>query len=70
MRNSLVEYVRNMSNDDYDILTEIIDRKYRKFIKLYFLLEEYSEDADDLTEDEDLADILLSFDFNSQASGV
>ena len=48
MRNSLVEYVRNMSNDDYDILTEIIDRKYRKFIKLYFLLEEYSEDIKSL----------------------
>lgn len=69
MRNSLVEYVTNLANDDYDTLCEIIDKKYRKFILLYHLLEEYSEEIKSLDYHES-EDSLLKIDLKINKQSV
>lgn len=48
MKKSLVDYVTHLSNRNHDILTIIIDTKYRKFLKLYWFLKNYSEDISEM----------------------
>lgn len=43
MKQSLPEYLFFLSGNDYDILEEIFDFKYRKFIRFFWLIRDYSE---------------------------
>lgn len=43
MHKDMVTYISVMSNDDLSTLEHIIDRKYRKFTKLYWLLKDFSD---------------------------
>lgn len=42
MKKSITNYLYALSEDDMDILYEIIAMKYRKFIQLYWLLKDFS----------------------------
>lgn len=43
MKKSLIDYISSLSNSSEDILEDIISTKYRKFIKFFTLLKDYSE---------------------------
>lgn len=51
MRN-LPSYICTMSNGDYDILEEIICKKYHEFLNCYWLLKEYTEFIEDIKYDD------------------
>lgn len=42
MKKTMTEYISALSGSNCDVLEKIIDKKYRKFITLYWLLKEYS----------------------------
>ena len=42
MHSSMPAYITELSDNDFDILEEIFIDKYQKFIQLYWLLKEYS----------------------------
>lgn len=42
MKKSMTEYISSLTNDNYERLEELISKKYRKFIKLYWLISDYS----------------------------
>ena len=46
MKKSITEYIKNLSSDEdeIEILEEIIDYKYKKFLALYWLIRDYSDD--------------------------
>ena len=39
----MTDYLYAISENSYDILYEIINTKYRKFIRIYWLLKEFSD---------------------------
>lgn len=43
MHSSMPAYITELSDNDFDILEEIFIDKYQKFIQLYWLLKEYSD---------------------------
>ena len=43
MKKSITDYLYALSENDYDSLYEIISQKYRKFVRVYWLLKEYSD---------------------------
>lgn len=43
MKKSITNYLYALSENDYDILFEIISLKYRKFIQLYWMLRDFSD---------------------------
>lgn len=43
MKKSMSEYIKTLSENDFSILEEIIQCKYRKFIKLYWMLRDHSD---------------------------
>ena len=43
MKKSMVDYLYALSENSYDVLYEIMSSKYRKFIRVYWLLKDYSE---------------------------
>lgn len=43
MKKSMTEYMSTLSENNMDILENIIQHKYRKFIALYWMLRDYSD---------------------------
>lgn len=43
MKKSMTNYLYALSEDDMDVLYEIIAMKYRKFIRFYWLLKDFSD---------------------------
>ena len=43
MKKSITDYLYALSEDSYDNLFEIMNGKYRKFIRIYWLLKDYSD---------------------------
>ena len=43
MKKSLIDYISSLSASSDDILEDIISKKYRKFIKFFTLLKDYTE---------------------------
>lgn len=43
MNKSMTDYLYALSENSYDLLYEIMSLKYRKFIRVYWLLKEYSD---------------------------
>lgn len=43
MKKSLTEYLSVLTNADVDIFEEILSKKYRKFIKFFTLVKDYTE---------------------------
>ena len=43
MKKSMTDYLCALSDNNYDNLYDIISSKYRKFIRVYWLLKDYSE---------------------------
>ena len=41
-------YITELSDNDFEVLEEIFIEKYNKFIHLYWLLKEYSENISQL----------------------
>ena len=48
MHNSMPAYITELSDNDFEVLEEIFVDKYNKFIHLYWLLKEYSENISEL----------------------
>lgn len=48
MKESITNYLCTLSGCDYDILYEIVKNKYKKFIQLYWLLKDYSDEIDSI----------------------
>ena len=48
MHNSMPDYITELSGNDFEVLEEIFVDKYNKFIHLYWLLKEYSENISEL----------------------
>ena len=48
MKKCMTNYLYALSEDDADVLFEIISFKYRKFIDLYWLLKDYSDNITSL----------------------
>ena len=43
MKKSMTEYISLLSEDDFEILEEIFEDKYKKFVSIYWMLCDYSE---------------------------
>ena len=43
MKKSMPEYIATLSDDDFEILEEIFEDKYQKFLDVYWLIRDYSE---------------------------
>ena len=43
MKKSITDYLYALSEDNHDKLFEIMSGKYRKFIRIYWLLKDYSD---------------------------
>ena len=43
MKKSMTDYLYALSENDEEVLYEIIGTKYRKFIRVYWLLKEFSD---------------------------
>lgn len=43
MKKSMTDYLYALSENSYDTLYDIISTKYRKFIRVYWLLKDYSD---------------------------
>ena len=43
MKKSMTDYLYALSENNYDDLYDIISKKYRKFIRVYWLLKDYSD---------------------------
>ena len=43
MKKSISDYLYALSENSYDILYDIMSSKYRKFIRIYWLLKDYSD---------------------------
>lgn len=43
MKKSMVEYASALSDNKFDILKELIQKKYKKFVYLYWLLKDFSD---------------------------
>ena len=43
MKKSITNYLYALSENDYNILYEIMSLKYRKFIQLYWMLKDFSD---------------------------
>lgn len=44
MKKSLTDYAASLSGSNIEILEEIIDKKYRKFVKFFNLMKDYTDD--------------------------
>lgn len=42
MKKSMLDYISVLTEEDYDVLEEIISNKYKKFVTLYWILREFS----------------------------
>ena len=42
MKKSMINYISVITEEDYDILEDIISNKYKKFVTLYWILREFS----------------------------
>ena len=63
MKASLSEYMKALSGDQFSILEEIIQHKYRKFMSFFDLINEYSDDIESMKynfTDQNTLDIELS----------
>ena len=43
MKKSMPEYIKALSDDKFEILQEIFENKYFKFLQLYWLIRQYSD---------------------------
>ena len=43
MKKSITDYLYALSDDSYETLYEIMNNNYRKFIRIYWLLKDYSD---------------------------
>lgn len=43
MKSDIPEFVKVISENDYDIFEEIFTKKYRKFLKLYWIIKDYAK---------------------------
>ena len=43
MKKSITDYLYALSENSYDDLYDIMSKKYRKFIRIYWLLKDYSD---------------------------
>jgi hypothetical protein len=43
MKKTMTEYISALSTNSFDILESIIEKKYQKFITLYWMLKDYSD---------------------------
>ena len=43
MKKSMTDYLYALSENSYDDLYDIMSKKYRKFIRIYWLLKDYSD---------------------------
>lgn len=43
MKKSMPEYMKVLSDDDYEIMEELFTEKYRKFTELYWLIRDFSD---------------------------
>ena len=53
----MTEYMNSLTGDNLDTLEKIISHQYRKFVRFYFLVKEYSDIIDK-----------LCYEFNSESS--
>lgn len=44
MKKSLTDYAASLSGSNIEILEEIIEKKYRKFVKFFNLMKDYTDD--------------------------
>ena len=65
MKQSMTDYLYALSENRYEVLYEIISTKYRKFIRVYWLLKDYSDNITMLKykekSDKDKLKITVSF---------
>ena len=43
MKKSMPEYIATLSDNDFEILEEIFEDKYKKFLDLYWLIRDFSD---------------------------
>lgn len=63
MKASLSEYIKALSGEQFSILEELIQHKYRKFMSFFNLIYEYSDDIEKMKynfTDQNTLDIELS----------
>lgn len=58
MKQSLSEYASSLANSDIDVLEDLISKKYRKFIKFFALIRDFSEYIQKLDYEFDADDVL------------
>ena len=43
MKKAMTEYISVLSDSNFDILEKIMEKKYQKFLALYWMLKDYSD---------------------------
>lgn len=68
MKEDLIEYICALSDNKPEVLEQIIDNKYRKFMKFFKLVRRYSDDIVKLkyneSTDEDVLDVTITMSGN------
>lgn len=49
MKKSMSEYIKALTDNDFSILEELIQCKYRKFVKFYWMIKEHSDMISDIS---------------------
>ena len=73
MQKSIRQYLYALTGSDYNLLFDLLSYRYKKFIEIYWLLKEYSENITDIYYDnnEEKNTLVISASFSDiQASEV
>lgn len=73
MSKSMPDYINMLSHGDLDVLEHIISHQYKKFIRFYKLISDYSDIIEEIEyqfTQPDALDISIAFSKNSNASDI
>lgn len=73
MKKDMIEYLNTLSSNDFDVFEQIISLQYRKFVRFYRLVREYSEMISKIKYEfnsPSSLDVVLSFDTSKNLSSI
>ena len=73
MKKDMIEYLSALSSNDYDAFEKIISLQYRKFVRFYKLVREYSDIISKIKYDfksPSSLDVVLNFDTKKNISSI
>lgn len=71
MKADMIEYIKALSDKNYDLLEEIVVKKYKKFINFFELVRDYGDDIINLKynlSDDNILDVTITMKTNVKKS--